>query len=153
QLTGAYNRVYFDKYIERLVLLNKSNDKKTGIIFFDIDHFKSVNDTHGHDIGDKILQAMVQIIKTNIRNSDKLIRWGGEEFILIIPVNSIDEVSKQAEKLRLIIANNEFQTVKNITCSFGVTLHNDLSDIKASVKIADEKLYQAKGQGRNQVIF
>ena len=152
QLTKAYNRVYFAKTIDRLIELNSQENKKTGIIFFDIDHFKDVNDTYGHQVGDDVLKSIVEIVRSHIRSSDKLIRWGGEEFIIVVPANSIEEVYKEAEHLRLSIQQNKFGEVKTLTCSFGISLYID-GDINESVKKADEKLYEAKESGRNTVVF
>ncbi|EDZ62883.1 protein containing GGDEF domain [Sulfurimonas gotlandica GD1] len=153
QLTKAYNRVYFEKTIDSLIASNTSQNKNTGIIFFDIDHFKNVNDTYGHKAGDDVLRIIVDLVKKNIRSNDKLIRWGGEEFLILLPANSIDEVYKEAEHLRKTIEKHEFDIVKHLTCSFGLSLHEATADIHESVKKADEKLYEAKKNGRNRVVF
>ena len=152
QLTDAYNRIYFDENIEKLLKLHKIKKLKTGIIFFDIDHFKNVNDTYGHDVGDYVLEALVNIIKKHIRNNDKLIRWGGEEFIIIAPINSIDELKRVAEHLRTSVEEHRFNVVEHITCSFGVDIYKDGENILQTIKRADEKLYIAKERGRNMVI-
>jgi diguanylate cyclase (GGDEF)-like protein len=153
QLTKAYNRVYFEKNIDSLIASNTSEDKNTGIIFFDIDYFKEVNDTYGHKAGDDVLKIIVDLVKKNIRSSDKLIRWGGEEFLILLPANSIDEVYKDAEHLRKTIEHHEFDIVGHLTCSFGLSLHEAPANIHESVKKADEKLYEAKRNGRNRVVF
>jgi len=153
QLTKAYNRVYFEKTIDSLVAANVSQNKNTGIIFFDIDHFKDVNDTYGHKAGDDVLKMIVNLVKRNVRSDDKLIRWGGEEFLILLPANSIDEVYKEAENLRKIIEQYQFDIVKHLTCSFGLSLHEETADIHESVKKADDKLYEAKKNGRNRVVF
>jgi len=152
QLTKAYNRAYFYKNIDSLILSNNEQNKKTGIIFFDIDHFKNVNDTYGHQVGDDVLKTIVNIVKSNIRSSDKLIRWGGEEFVIVLPVNEIDNVYKNAESLRIKIENYKFNEVGKLTCSFGIVLHSDECSIDESIKKADDKLYEAKDSGRNRVV-
>jgi len=151
QLTNAYNRNYFDNNINKLIKLHNNKNEKTGIIFLDIDHFKNVNDTYGHQIGDEVLKTIVNIVKSNIRDEDKLIRWGGEEFIIILSANKIDNVYKNAEHLRLLIEAHNFKKVGKLTCSFGIVLHQNDSDINESIKKADEKLYESKNSGRNKV--
>lgn len=153
QLTKAYNRVYFEKIKNDFVNANTSDNKRTGIIFFDIDHFKNVNDTYGHKVGDDILKEIVNIVRANIRSSDKLIRWGGEEFIILLPANSMDDIYKEAEHLRKTIQKYHFNTIEQVTCSFGLALHEEGSDIQESIKKADEGLYEAKNNGRNKVAF
>lgn len=153
QLTKAYNRVYFEKNIDSLMASNLNEGKKTGIIFFDIDHFKKVNDTYGHKVGDDVLKTIVTLVKKNIRSSDKLIRWGGEEFLILLPANSLDEIYKEAEHLRKTIEHYKFDTLGHLTCSFGLSLHEEKVDIHESIKKADDKLYEAKKNGRNRVIY
>ena len=152
QLTKAYNRVYFDNNIDSLIELNAQQNQKTGIIFFDIDHFKNVNDTYGHQVGDDILKTIVKLVKSNIRLTDKLIRWGGEEFIVILPADKIDDVYRAAEYIRVRIEKHKFDEVQELTCSFGVVLHEDGVDIDESIKKVDDKLYEAKNSGRNRVV-
>ena len=151
QLTNAYNRLYFDENIERLVNIHKAKGKYTGIIFFDIDHFKNVNDTYGHDVGDSVLTDVVSTVKNHIRQSDKLIRWGGEEFIIVVPIHTFEELYNIAEHLRKAIAQHHFNIVEHITCSFGISMYDENEDPLINVKKADEKLYKAKENGRNRV--
>ena len=153
QLTKAYNRAYFEKTIATILEHHKENGQKTGVIFFDIDHFKDVNDTYGHEVGDEVLKTVVNIAKNSIRNSDKLIRWGGEEFLIIVPTNSIEELQQIAENIRKRIEKHPFHVIKSLTCSFGLSIHLDNTDIYESVKKSDEKLYEAKESGRNRVAF
>jgi len=152
ELTNAYNRVYFNNTISRIIALNRENNEKTGIIFFDIDHFKAVNDNYGHDIGDDILKNLVLLVTRHIRTSDKLIRWGGEEFIIISSANTLDDVYQQAEYLRKIIELHPFTPLKKLSCSFGVAIFQEGSDINITIKTADQKLYKAKKIGRNKVV-
>lgn len=150
-LTDAYNRSYFDNNIESILALNKNQNNHSAIIFFDIDLFKKVNDTYGHAIGDDVLKNLAFIVRNNIRKDDKLVRWGGEEFIIIVGAKSIYEATYLAEQLRNCIEEYEFDTVGSITCSFGVSLHGG-NDIQKSIKDADERLYKAKRGGRNRVV-
>lgn len=151
QLTKAYNRVYFETNIENILQSNSTKNAKTGIIFLDIDHFKNINDTYGHSVGDEILVSLSRLINEQIRGYDHLIRWGGEEFIIIARVEISENILQMTEKLRLKIQNHNFQTVSKLTCSFGIALHQEDEPIKSTIARADEKLYEAKKSGRNQV--
>jgi len=153
QLTKAYNRVYFDKNINSLIEFHTNNEQRTGIIFFDIDHFKDVNDTYGHQVGDNVLKTIVNIVKSNIRSGDKLIRWGGEEFIIILSADKIDDIYRRAEHIRVKIEHHKFHKIEQLTCSFGIVLHDSKDDVYESIKNADENLYKAKNSGRNKVIL
>ena len=114
----------------------------------DIDHFKKVNDTYGHEFGDYVLKEFANVVKQNIRNSDIFARIGGEEFILILPHTSYESALKVAEKLRKAIEKHDFKG-KKITASFGVSEFE--GDLQMAIEIADEALYEAKRNGRNQV--
>lgn len=151
QLTGAYNRAFFDASVQSIINNNEHQNGKTGIILFDIDHFKEVNDNYGHAAGDEVLKTLVAIVERFTRKEDKLIRWGGEEFVIVMYAKTIEDIVKQAEHLRFVIQNHKFNDLPTITCSFGVTLHEDNSTIEESIKKADDKLYEAKRGGRNQV--
>lgn|GEM_PF-1624038 len=150
-LTGLYNRLYFKQNIKHLITKHTLEEFETGVIFFDIDHFKRVNDTYGHDIGDKVLQTTATLVKRYIRNDDRLIRWGGEEFIILVESESIERVVKQAQHLRSVIKHHSFKKVGHLTCSFGCALHCRDEDIMQTIKRADQALYQAKENGRNRV--
>jgi|GEM_PF-1953440 len=151
-LTKAFNRVYFDKTINHLIDVNKTENKKTGIIFFDIDFFKRVNDTYGHKAGDNVLKKVVSLVKQHIRIKDSLIRWGGEEFIIVCSTETLQDLYKQADYIRSVIDSYQFEEVENISCSFGVATNQEGDDINNTIKRADEKLYQAKTSGRNKVV-
>ena len=118
----------------------------------DIDHFKNVNDTYGHDVGDSVLVEMSVLIKGHIRNLDSLSRWGGEEFIILCPQTGLKEAKELGEKLRLLIEQYEFKTAKSITSSFGVTTFKADDDQSQALKRLDNALYLAKEKGRNCVI-
>ena len=122
-----------------------------GAIFLDIDHFKKINDTYGHAIGDHVLQKFVQIAKQTIRTEDVLIRWGGEEFLILLSVQSIDDLISKAEQLRQTISLNEFDTVKTVTASLGIAVYKENESFDTFVARADSALYKAKKQGRNCV--
>ncbi|MCK9472381.1 sensor domain-containing diguanylate cyclase, partial [Sulfurimonas sp.] len=151
QLTNAYNRTFFDSSIKSIIHNNEKQNGKTGIMIFDIDLFKIVNDSYGHDVGDMVLKNLVNTVSRFIRKDDKLIRWGGEEFIIIMYAKTIEDVIRQAEHLRFVIQNDKPENIPAITCSFGVALHENDEAIQETIKRADEKLYEAKRGGRNQV--
>jgi len=152
-LTGAHNRSFFDHYFDQILEKARQNRKILGIIMIDIDHFKDVNDTFGHETGDAVLKMFVQIINNSIRQEDNIVRWGGEEFIILANVTSNEEVQMIAENLRHKIATSVFDLVEHITISLGVaTLHSDES-IQESIRRSDEALYRAKEEGRNKVVF
>ncbi len=153
QLTKAYNRVYFETNIENLIKSNRNKNAKTGIVFLDIDHFKNINDTYGHDVGDEVLISLVALINEQIRGYDHLVRWGGEEFIIIARVESLIGIEKMTEKLRAKIQSHSFKSIPELTCSFGIAIHEDEEPIKSTVSRADEKLYEAKEAGRNRVVI
>jgi diguanylate cyclase (GGDEF)-like protein len=122
-----------------------------------LDNFKAVNDTLGHFNGDLVLKQIANILKNNTREMDILGRWGGEEFMIILPYTSKDEARRLAERLRLIIEgtpiNLEDNTI-NITASFGIaSLPEDTDNLDDLYKIADQRLYKAKNLGKNLVVF
>jgi len=153
KLTNAYNREFFDKKYKSLLYECKQENQQFAISLLDIDHFKKVNDTYGHDIGDYVLKELVLQINNFSRKEDILIRWGGEEFILILKINSIEGLHKTLEHLRLSIAEHFFEHVHQITCSFGATIYKENEKIEETIKRADNALYEAKDNGRNKVVI
>jgi diguanylate cyclase (GGDEF)-like protein/PAS domain S-box-containing protein len=152
KLTKTYNREYFDNNIDLILQKNTLQGKQTGIVLIDIDHFKRVNDTYGHDVGDEVLKHLVFIIKKNLQQTDALIRWGGEEFILVLAVEDEKNLYQILEEYRIIIQNNIFKITGSITCSFGGTLHQKQEPLKVTIKRADIALYEAKRNGRNRIV-
>jgi len=154
QLTKAYNRVFFSNNIEKILLTHRQYNVYTGIFFIDIDFFKNINDTFGHTVGDNILRKIVQIMEKYTRDDDKVIRWGGEEFIVITQANNISDVTKQADNLRSIIENHQFEVVRKVTCSFGCSINTSSEEnIMKTIDKADQALYKAKEAGRNRVDY
>lgn len=150
-LTGAYNRSYLQEFFPVFQQTAKKAHKHVGFILFDIDHFKAINDTYGHNLGDEVLIALVKLIVATIRADDLLIRWGGEEFLVLVKINKIEDAQQIAENLRLKIAAHPFAQNLQVTCSFGVTIDTIQSQIERTIELADQALYQSKETGRNKV--
>lgn len=121
------------------------------VIFIDIDHFKSVNDTHGHDMGDQVLRAFAQVIGSGIRSADRLVRWGGEEFLIVCPLTDAQQAVVLAETLRQALHRQAWPGGLRVTASFGVARHHRGEEIGAVIKHADQQLYRAKASGRDRV--
>ena len=153
KLTGVYNRHKFEELFILEAERSRRFDSPLSLILIDIDYFKDVNDTYGHDVGDDILRRLAKVIKDNIRNLDVLARWGGEEFIVLAPNTDLDKVRILAEKLRLAIQTFNFPTVKNITISAGASILEANDSYETLFKRADQALYNAKNNGRNQVSY
>ena len=150
-LTGILNRYAFNKFLEEEIYRAERYGTTFSIILFDIDNFKKINDTFGHLTGDKVLKELARIVKKEIRKSDIFARWGGEEFIILLP-NGNNSV-KVAEKIREKIKNHKFDTLSKITASFGVTSYKKGDTINSIIKRADQALYMAKEKGKNRVEY
>jgi diguanylate cyclase (GGDEF)-like protein len=147
-LTGIYNRRYFFEIANKMYLTALRNNKKISLIMCDIDHFKKINDTYGHNIGDIVIKNTAQILEKNIRKNDVVARFGGEEFIVFLYDCNIENGAKIAEKIRKTIENIKIKNIK-YTISLGVSSKgNTLEEI---IHNADENLYKAK-KTRNKVI-
>jgi diguanylate cyclase (GGDEF)-like protein len=152
-LTHVYNRYGINDILRYKIEEYQRYQKVFSIIFFDIDFFKKINDTYGHDMGDYVLQNIAKLATTQIRSSDAFGRWGGEEFIVILPETSLTEAINVAEKLRKTIEKEAFGIVQKVTCSFGVTEVRETDNMTTLLKRVDKYLYIAKETGRNRVIF
>jgi two-component system cell cycle response regulator len=158
ELTGLFNRRYMEGHLSTLVDQAAHRGKSISVLIFDIDHFKAVNDTHGHDTGDAVLQQFGRRLKQNIRGLDMACRHGGEEFVLVLPDTDQAIAYRVAERLRKIMASAPFDMgdkpgTLNITVSVGVASleHHDDSP-ETILKRADQALYKAKQEGRNRVV-
>ncbi|MDX9797191.1 MAG: GGDEF domain-containing protein, partial [Arcobacteraceae bacterium] len=157
-LTGLYNRKFLDEYIKKALPQVLRDNKKLAVLMLDMDHFKSVNDEYGHDIGDLVLKELGYILIQNVRESDLVIRFGGEEFIVILNnIDSIESALLVANKIREQVAQNEIDvyagTKLRKTVSIGLSIFPDDGKTFDSVcKNADIALYEAKNKGRNQVV-
>lgn len=150
-LTKLYNRVKLDRELSREILRAARYETPLCVILLDIDHFKNVNDTYGHQAGDTVLKEIAGILKENSREADTAGRWGGEEFLIITPSIRIDQGAQFAEKLRTEIGGHAFGTAGSQTASFGVAEYRDGDTPERLTERADKALYRAKARGRNRV--
>jgi diguanylate cyclase (GGDEF)-like protein len=151
-LTGIYNRNRLKEIAIYEFKKMKRDKYPLSLIMFDIDHFKKINDTFGHNVGDYTLKTIASLVGGLIRESDTFVRWGGEEFIILAPSTSLQNASILAEKLRASIEAYNFETVGRVTCSFGVAeASTNRLDFEELVERADKALYVAKKGGRNRV--
>jgi polar amino acid transport system substrate-binding protein len=149
-LTKIYNRRKIDEILEEEIKVAKRYNEDLSLIFFDIDHFKKINDTYGHKVGDEVLIELTQLIKKNIRESDFFGRWGGEEFMIVFPHTDLNSAVLLAEKLRKIIEYSKIGGIR-VTCSFGVTEIVKYDTIETCSSRVDKLLYISKESGRNRV--
>ena len=158
-LTSLYNRRYFGELAKTVMTLAKRSNLAFSIIMIDIDKFKNINDTYGHKVGDEVIVALAKTLKKNVRKSDIVSRWGGEEFVILLPQTDLEGAINIAEKLRKNVQNlsieiTDYETIA-FTASFGVATADLLSDLDVETVInkADKALYLAKEHGRNRVEF
>ena len=151
QLTQIYNRVYLDELLKNQYYRYQRNSEPCSVILIDIDYFKSVNDDFGHRVGDKVLIEFARLLSSSIREGDVIGRWGGEEFLIVLPHTELEQAVLLAEKLRKKIEKYEFSEVGNKTASFGLACFEDDISIEKLIDNADVALYKAKAQGRNNV--
>ena len=158
ELTGLYNRRYFDRHLNVMLGKAQEQERDMALMILDIDHFKAVNDNHGHDIGDAVLREFAARLKRNIRGVDLACRFGGEEFVVLMPDTDTGQAEAVAERVRQSMAEKPFEvgTARplSVTVSVGVSIRESLADTPESlIKRADVALYRAKREGRNRVIF
>ncbi len=151
QLTKIHNRMHIDEILQNQYYRFHRNQEISSIILLDIDFFKSINDKYGHLTGDMVLVEFAALLKSSIRKGDTVGRWGGEEFLIILPHANLQQALKFAQKIRKSIENNIFTTVKHITASFGVATFEKGMSIENIIDTADKGLYLSKENGRNRV--
>ena len=150
-LTGIHNRESFEDLFAKEIAKAKRLGEEMSIVLFDIDHFKDVNDNFGHQAGDNVLVEVTNVVAQNIKNSEIFARWGGEEFVILLPKTDLKGAYFFAEELRQLIQKHPFSYQKDITASFGVA-DLDRNDDRATLFFkADKALYGAKAHGRNKV--
>ncbi len=150
-LTSIHNRYKLDSLLEQQMLLYKRYNRPFSIFYIDIDDFKGVNDRYGHETGDIVLIEFARLIQCNIRKSDYFGRWGGEEFLIILPETELPQAELMAEKLLKVVNQYEFPTIGQLTCSIGIAQIMPFDSEKNLINRADQGLYLAKQQGKNRV--
>ena len=150
-LTGLYNRHRFNELLGQEVARARRYHTPLSLVMFDLDYFKNINDTYGHAVGDQVLQEVAKVIRENVRATDWVGRWGGEEFLVLCPEATEKDAVATAEKLRGLVESHMFETVATITISCGVTRFKAPDSVDAFVSRADDGLYRAKEKGRNIV--
>lgn len=150
-LTGVYNRRSFTEFLNNEISRCERYNKTFSLIMFDIDFFKKINDSYGHDIGDKILQELTTVVKQCTRKSDFLARIGGEEFCVIATETNYEDSMLLAEKIRKMVEENNFVKNIKVTVSLGISQYKYMDDTNTIFKRADNALYKAKGNGRNRI--
>jgi diguanylate cyclase (GGDEF)-like protein len=152
-LTKAYNRRYFFESGTPIISKSKRSQISLAVVMIDIDKFKNINDTYGHQVGDIALKDTIQILNENLRNSDLIARFGGEEFCILLENISIKDLGTLLEKIRLAFEQNELKTL-DYTVKFTISIgacYGIEDTLQSMINIADEQLYFCKNNGRNQV--
>ncbi|UQB42242.1 diguanylate cyclase [Thiomicrospira microaerophila] len=151
RLTGLYNRYKLDRVLAAEMQRVERYPHPFGVILLDIDDFKIINDTHGHQVGDQTLVRIATLLKENTRATDVAGRWGGEEFLILCAETDMNGARHLAEKLRKAIAGHRFALKQTITASFGVAVREEIDSAEQLISKADTALYKAKQNGRNRV--
>jgi diguanylate cyclase (GGDEF)-like protein len=160
-LTGAYNRRYMEQCLQEEIAKARRYQFDLSLLLLDIDHFKRVNDQHGHQAGDQVLVELSALVAYELRDSDILARYGGEEFLAIVPNTGLADAGKLAERLRRRIEDHDFSTGAkaqpapgiSLTVSIGVASYGgSITSEESLIQAADSNLYRAKEQGRNKVV-
>ncbi|MBF0474944.1 MAG: GGDEF domain-containing protein [Deltaproteobacteria bacterium] len=151
RLTKVYNRLRLDEFLKTEFQRSRRYGNPLSVIMLDIDYFKRVNDTHGHQAGDQVLCEMAGLLGSCIRRTDLLGRWGGEEFMVICAETALPDARRMAEKIRCAIETHPFPVVQSMTASLGVAELKHDDTMESIIKRADVALYEAKQKGRNRV--
>lgn len=154
-LTGLYNRRYMLSKLQEEYNRSVRSEHPFSLIMTDIDYFKKINDDYGHDCGDEVLRGVSNVIKTAVRSLDVVCRWGGEEFLILLPDTDIESARQLADRIRILVSEEVFQYERKtfkLTMTFGVSTYSHDLNIKEIIKNADRALYRGKDLGRNIVI-
>ncbi|MCA9835726.1 MAG: GGDEF domain-containing protein [Trueperaceae bacterium] len=154
ELTDVYNRRYFIQEAERYIALAKRHHLSFSILLFDLDHFKRVNDSKGHLVGDVVLREVARRVKQTLRETDVCARYGGEEFVLLLPFTGLEQALIVSERLRKLISETPISYGQGelwVSSSFGLAVSQEKCTLETMLQRADKALYQAKDRGRNRV--
>ena len=151
-LTGCFNRTALEGRLDEELHRAKRYGTTFALVMFDIDHFKAVNDEHGHPAGDQVLRTVSDLARRGLRTSDTLGRWGGEEFVILLPETGASDAAAQAERMQALVAGHDFGAPGPITLSLGVATLRPDEPRSELFRRMDAALYQAKDQGRNRVV-
>jgi diguanylate cyclase (GGDEF)-like protein len=153
-LTGLFNRWHMIDLAEKELARYQRSQHPIGLLLLDIDHFKSINDSHGHEVGDKVLVAVANTIKADLRSQDLIARWGGEEFLVLLPDTDLEQARASAERIRQALMQKRWsfgdQSVA-VTISVGVSEFQEDDGLQSAINRADRALYSSKDNGRNRV--
>jgi diguanylate cyclase (GGDEF)-like protein len=157
-LTGLFNRRYMEESLERELRRAVRRQGSVGVMMIDVDHFKSFNDSFGHDAGDALLRELAKVFKTQFRGEDIVCRYGGEEFTVILPDASLESTQERAQRLREVakatVTEHRGRPLDRVTLSIGVAAHPEKgSTVEGLLRAADSALYRAKEEGRDQVVM
>lgn len=151
-LTDIHNRHMFAELFSKELSLLKRQAVKLALVMIDLDHFKRINDTYGHNIGDYVLKQFAALVSTSVREADLFARWGGEEFVLLLRNAGCEEGYGVGEKIRSLLANEVFDEVGHVTCSIGITEVRKEDTLQSAIERADSAMYAAKEGGRNRTV-
>lgn len=151
-LTNTYNRMKYDEELEKEISRAQRYRLPLSGIMFDLDNFKKINDEMGHLEGDKVLKKVSLLVRENIRRNDQLFRWGGEEFVIMLPNTEQISAIKMAHRIQECIRNEDFLPIQKLTCSFGVASLKDHDTPISFTNRLDQRLYQAKKEGKDRVV-
>lgn len=151
-LTGIFNRLMFEQKLKsEIERVHRYKRENFSLAILDIDNFKIINDTYGHIEGDNVLQQLVLEVKSHLRSTDIFSRWGGEEFVIILPLTNVEKAKVAIEGIRKLISSATFNKVGTVTCSFGITEFHADDTFHSVIMRADEAMYIAKATGKNKV--
>ncbi len=150
-LTKSFNRYCIMNQIEEEISRTKRKEEPLSLIMYDFDHFKQINDNFGHNVGDYVLKESTEVISHVIREIDKLGRYGGEEFLILLPMSRLTDALEVAERVREAIASHHFKNLEQVTISLGVVEYQKDEPLQSLLKRVDEKMYESKRSGRNKV--
>ena len=151
-VTGVYNRKKFDDAMDEWISLSKRYGNPLSLILLDIDDFKAVNDNYGHIVGDSVLKNIAATVSRSIRDTDIFARWGGDEFVILLPNTDIRQAETLAERIRECIASNPLDHPRDITCSFGVAAYEENDTKQSLLRRVDDLLLKAKASGKDRVV-